>query len=62
LSPAGSEIDDEALARLVSGAVVAQAAGVWLLPGVDVPLRLAFEVRCGVSEFATDPGSAARLT
>jgi len=27
MSPAGSEIDDEALARLVSGAVVAQAAG-----------------------------------
>jgi hypothetical protein len=45
MSPAGSEIDDEALARLVSGAVVAQAAGVWLLPGVGVPLRLAFEVR-----------------
>jgi hypothetical protein len=45
MSPAGSEIDDEALARLVSGAVVAQAAGVWLLPGVGVPLHLAFEVR-----------------
>jgi hypothetical protein len=40
----GSEIDDEALARFVSGAVVAQAAGVWLLPGVDVPLHLGSEV------------------
>ncbi len=45
MSPAGSEIDDEALARFVSGAVVAQAGGVLLWPGVDVPLHLAFEVR-----------------
>ena len=42
MSPAGSEIDDEALARFVSGAVVAQAV---LWPGVDLPLHLAFEVR-----------------
>jgi hypothetical protein len=45
MSPASSEIDDEALARFMSGAVVTQAAGVWVSPGVDVPLHLAYEVR-----------------
>ena len=45
MSSAGSEIDDEALVRFMSGRVEPQAAGVWRLPGVDVSLHLAFEVR-----------------
>ena len=46
MSPSGSEIDDVAPVRVVSGVVVARAGGVFLWPGVDVPWRLAFEVRC----------------
>jgi hypothetical protein len=45
MSPAGFEAENKGAARFRFRAVVAQAAGVWLLPGTEVPLRLAFEVR-----------------
>ena len=45
MSPAGFEIDDEAVARFRVRAVVAHADGVLLWPGVDRPFHLAFEVR-----------------
>lgn len=45
MSPAGFEAENEGAARFRFRAVVAQAGGVLLWPGVDRPFHLAVEVR-----------------
>jgi hypothetical protein len=42
--PAGFEIDLEGMARFGFAVVVTQAAGVWVVSRVDVPLQLLCEV------------------
>ena len=45
MSPAGFEIDDEAVVRCVFGVVVAPAGRAWLVPRLNMPFDLVFEVK-----------------
>ena len=42
--PAGFEIDREAMVRFGFAVVVRQAAGVWLVSGMNIPSQLVCEV------------------
>jgi hypothetical protein len=45
MSPAGYEIDEEAVVRVVFRVVVAQAGGACLVPSVDVPFHFVYGVQ-----------------